>query len=151
MTADQEPAGSEWSIVNFAKEFVGLGHAEAAPEADVVEANGPPAVIEQLPDIARPESATPVADQATSGNKLRTPEEIAEMIMASLRAIAGCPEHGFVVTVYGSNPWNAMLTIRPQVGRIEREVWVSRVHELGVQLREHYDVTEPEPAETPHQ
>ena len=34
--------------------------------------------------------------------------------MKSLRTIDGCPNRGFVVTVYGSNPWNAMLTIRPE-------------------------------------
>ena len=61
--------------------------------------------------------------------------------MKSLRAIDGCPHGGFVVTVYGSNPWNAMLTIRPEADpRVDRELWRSRVHDIGVQLRNDFDV-----------
>jgi len=68
-------------------------------------------------------------------------DEIAGIVMKSLRAIDGCPNRGFVVTVYGSNPWNAMLTIRPEAGpRIDRELWRSRVHDIGVQLRNDFDV-----------
>ncbi|WP_375413027.1 hypothetical protein [uncultured Bradyrhizobium sp.] len=61
--------------------------------------------------------------------------------MATLRAIDGCPERGFVVTVYGSNPWNAMLTIRPEAGRItDRALWRTRVQEIGARLRKQYDL-----------
>jgi len=63
--------------------------------------------------------------------------------MKSLRAIDGCPNRGFVVTVYGSNPWNAMLRIRPEAGpRIDRELWRSRVHDMGMQLRNDFDVAD---------
>lgn len=63
--------------------------------------------------------------------------------MKSLRTIDGCPISGFIVTVYGSNPWNAMLTIRPEAGpRIDRELLRSRVHDIGVQLRNQFDVAD---------
>jgi hypothetical protein len=62
------------------------------------------------------------------------------MILDSLRAI-DCPARGFVVTVYGSNPWNAMLTIQPEAGpRIDGLLWRSRVQEIGVRLRDDFDI-----------
>ncbi|MEO8321234.1 MAG: hypothetical protein ABI561_23240 [Bradyrhizobium sp.] len=71
----------------------------------------------------------------------KTPEEIAKMIMATLRTLDRCPDRGFVVTVYGSNPWNAMLTITPEAGpSINRTLWSSRVRDLGVQFRASFDV-----------
>ena len=63
--------------------------------------------------------------------------------MKSLRTIEGCPNRGFAVTVYGSNPWNAMLTIRPEAGPgIDRELWCSRAHDIGVRLRSDFDVAD---------
>lgn len=63
--------------------------------------------------------------------------------MKSLRTIDGCPNRGFVVAVYGSNPWNAMLTIRPEAGTcIDRELWCSRVQDIGVRLRSDFDVAD---------
>src|SRR5436309_9684031 len=79
-----------------------------------------------------------------SGPKqLRHADEIASIIMRALRTIDNCPDRGFVVTVYGSNPWNAMLTIQTAAGpRIDRKLWCSRVRELGVQLRYGFDVVD---------
>jgi hypothetical protein len=96
-------------------------------------AGGPPD-----PDIR------PAPPAGAGGRQLRNAEEIEGVIMKSLRAIEGCPARGFSVTVYGSNPWNAMLTIRPEAGpRIDRELWRSRVHDIGVQLRNDFDVADP--------
>ena len=83
----------------------------------------------------------PAPPAGAGGRQVRSPEEIAGLIMKSLRTIDGCPNRGFVVTVYGSNPWNAMLTIRPEASpRIDRELWRSRVQDIGVQLRNEFDV-----------
>jgi hypothetical protein len=96
-----------------------------------------PASAQSDPDI-RP---APPAD--AGGKQVRNAEEIAGIIMKSLRSIDGCPNRGFVVTVYGSNPWNAMLTIRPEAGaRIDRELWRSRVQDIGVRLRNDFDVAD---------
>jgi hypothetical protein len=36
-----------------------------------------------------------------------------------------------------------MLTIRPEAGpRIDRELWRSRVHDIGVRLRNDFDVAD---------
>jgi hypothetical protein len=60
--------------------------------------------------------------------------------MKSLRPIDGCPHGGFAITFYGTNPWNAMLTMRPQAGRVDRELWRSRAHDIGVKLRNDVDM-----------
>jgi hypothetical protein len=67
------------------------------------------------------------ANQISIKKQSRTPAEIAKMIQDVLLTMDGCPERGFVVTVYGSNPWNAMLMIRPEAGTaIDRSLWISR-------------------------
>lgn len=61
--------------------------------------------------------------------------------MKSLRPIDGCPHGGFAITFCGSNPWNALLTMRPPAGaHVDRELWHSRAHDIGVQFRNDFDV-----------
>lgn len=58
--------------------------------------------------------------------------------MKSLRSIDGCPARGFIVTVYGSNPWNAMLTIRLEAGPPHRSralVFAGARHRRAAQKR----------------
>jgi hypothetical protein len=110
----------------------------AAPEIGSASLPPPlPADYQPDPDI---QPAPPVR---AGGKQAREADELAGLIMKSLRAIDGCPHRGFAVTVYGSNPWNAMLTIRPEAGpRIDREFWRSRVHAFGVRLRSDFDVAD---------
>jgi hypothetical protein len=97
-----------------------------------------------LPAGERPDpDVRPAPPAGAACKQVRNAEEIAGIIMKSLRAIDGCPNRGFVVTVYGSNPWNAMLTIRPEAGtRIDRELWCSRVQDIGLRLRSDFDVAD---------
>jgi hypothetical protein len=110
------------------------------PAAEVRSQSLPP----PLPASAQPDpDIRPALPAVAGGKQVRPPDEIAGIIMKSLRAIDGCPTRGFTVTVYGSNPWNAMLTIRPEAGpRIDRELWRSRVHDIGVKLRNDFDVAD---------
>jgi len=114
--------------------------AAAPPAAEVGSQSLPP----PLPASEQPDPDIRLALPAgASGKQVRHADEIAGIIMKSLRTIDGCPNRGFTVTVYGSNPWNAMLTIRPEAGpRIDRELWRSRVHDIGVQLRNDFDVAD---------
>jgi hypothetical protein len=48
----------------------------------------------------------------------KTPEELAAMIHHDLSQIEGCPQRGLKVTVYGLNPWNAMLTFGVEAGPV---------------------------------
>jgi hypothetical protein len=117
--------------------------ASDAPSPAAADAGGqsspPPLPIDKpsTPDIP------PTPPVAANSKQLRSADEIAGIIMKSLRTIEGCPVIGLSVTVYGSNPWNAMLTIRPEAGsRVNRELWCSRVHDIGVQLRNEFDVAD---------
>jgi hypothetical protein len=75
------------------------------------------------------------------GRQFRTATEMADIILDALRAVDGVPERGFVVTVYGANPWNAMLTINPEAGPIkDAQLWRTRVQEIGTRLRQDFDV-----------
>jgi hypothetical protein len=74
--------------------------------------------------------------------EIRTPNEMAAFISTTLHAL-GCPEDGFVVTVYGSQPWNALLTITPAAGPVQdAALWRARVQDLAVRLRKEFDVSE---------
>jgi hypothetical protein len=110
------------------------------PAAEVGSQSLPP----PLPAGEQPDpDVRPAPPAGAGGKQVRHAEEIAGIIMKSLRTIDGCPNRGFTVTVYGSNPWNAMLTIRPEAGtRIDRELWCSRVQDIGVRLRSDFDVAD---------
>jgi hypothetical protein len=172
--------GSDWSLVNFAKQV--FGAKTAAPEVGFNFVEPPPAEEEQAAStaaetekVAAPENdpaptpdqaagaedpaetgetpaiavteaqdlPAPVATQVATESKrqLRTAAEMADIIMNALRAVDGVPERGFVVTVYGSRPWNAMLTIKPEAGRIKDvQLWRQRVQDIGARLRRDFDL-----------
>jgi hypothetical protein len=154
MSTDEE---IDRSLVEFAQKIAAIpkriadegrsaeSSAEAAPAVSPAssEIGGqslpPPLPADKLPDP----DVRPAPPTGTGNKQVRTSDEIADLIMKSLRTIDGCPNRGFVVTVYGSNPWNAMLTIRPEAGpRIDRELWCSRVQNIGVRLRNDFDVAD---------
>jgi hypothetical protein len=149
----------EWALAAFARQLAGIARFES--EAAVNEAATIDGTIEQKPPLteasyipAPPPSSLrrsdppdelvslPTATLLTTSAKrtLATHTELANMILRTLRTIDGCPPHGFIVTAYGSNPWSAMLTIRPETGSItDAQLWYARVREIGVQLRDRFD------------
>jgi hypothetical protein len=158
---------ADWSLVDFARQIAGLP--KNAPEAafNFVEPQPVREPIELSPAPAKAANTTPenppqlgsqqevvtvdlqapprtrviAPARASSRKQSRRPDEIESMILDMLRPIDRCPERGFTITVYGSNPWNAMLTIRPEAGPgIDRSLWASRVQEIGVRLRDSFDV-----------
>ena len=120
----------------------------AAPPAPIVvssksepksEPKSAPPPQTALPDEPQKKSQT----ETTSNKKLRTPNELANLVMTTLREVGDCPPKGFVVTIYGSNPWNAMLMIRPEAGtRIDRSLWISRVQDIAARLRNEFDIAD---------
>ena len=150
MPADEK---AEWSLINFAKQVAGIpanlrpasDHQDDPPATDVEQSDVPvyreDKVDSKPADL--PESKTPVIDEpviAAAKKQLKTADEVAAMILNMLRTIEGYPEHGFTVTVYGSNPWNAMLTASPRAGRVDFPRWAARARDIGVQLRNSLDV-----------
>jgi len=93
-------------------------------------------------DHSEPEAAAAVSNELT---RARSARELAAIIFNALQTLDGCPQDGFAVTVYGANPWNAMLTITPAAGVIkDAPLWRERVREMAIRLRQHYDLVEPD-------
>ena len=145
------------SLVELAQKFAAISKGianESRPGTPPPETSGAasPAAAEAGSQSAPPPlpAANPPGPDVRSvpparadSKQVRSADEIASVILKSLRSIEACPARGFSVTVYGSNPWNAMLTISPEAGpRIDRALWCSRVHDIGVQLRNEFDVAD---------
>jgi hypothetical protein len=71
----------------------------------------------------------------------KTAEELAVMIREDLGKMAGCPKRGVTVTVYGLNPWNAMLTFGADAGPVPNKAELDSFFEIIVErLKRLYDV-----------
>ena len=79
------------------------------------------------------------------GPRTRTSAEMEQIILRALRAIDGCPKRGLEITVYGSNPWNAMLRITPaaEMTPVAAPLWRERIRVLLPLLRGQYEVLDP--------
>jgi hypothetical protein len=115
-----------------------------APVSAPVPPAIPPKEKVEAPAQQTPAVTTKQTDSGPAKNtarKLCTPEELANRIMETLRQVGDLPQRGFVITVYGSNPWNALLTVRPEAGPfIDRTLWSSRVQDVVGRLRNEFDI-----------
>jgi hypothetical protein len=110
----------------------------ASAEDPVTETPGTAVVQAQEPQPSVPKEAGANKD---GERQLRTTSEMADIILNALRTVDGVPKRGFAVTVYGANPWNAMLTIKPEAGPIrDAKLWQTRVQDIAARLRRDYDV-----------
>jgi hypothetical protein len=182
MTAADD--GTDWSLVNFAKQVFGaksaapeVGFNFVEPEPPKQETTPTPAEADHPAEAAKtaapqdepagqpaevtaeepvkadepaaaeiPETQAAIPSEPPFGvgeseRPRRTAAEMADIIMNALRAVDGVPEKGFVITVYGSRPWNAMLTIKPEAGRVKDvTLWRQRVQDIGARLRRDFDL-----------
>jgi hypothetical protein len=114
---------------------------ETGPEPEVERESEPVAELAEPVDDSKPATAPAISNELT---RERSAEELAAIILNALRTLDGSPKEGFAVTVYGANPWNAMLTITPAAGAIKDALlWRERVKEMAIRLRQHYDLVEP--------
>jgi hypothetical protein len=114
---------------------------ETKPETEIKPETEPVVGLAEPADDSKPEVAPAISNEFT---RARSAEELAAIILNALRTLDGSPKNGFTVTVYGANPWNAMLTITPAAGAIkDAPLWRERVKEMAIRLREHYDLVEP--------
>jgi hypothetical protein len=73
--------------------------------------------------------------------EVKTAEELAAMIREDLGNVDGCPKLGLTVTVYGLNPWNAMLTFGAAAGPVRNKAELQRFCEIITsRLQRLYDV-----------
>jgi hypothetical protein len=95
----------------------------------VIDINAAPAMLE--PQIA------------DEGESTCSRLEMVDLILRALRAIDGCPMHGFEVSIYGERPWNAMLRITPAAGPLrDAQAWRQRVRDMVPHLRNRYNLVD---------
>ena len=71
----------------------------------------------------------------------KTAEELAVMIREDLGKMDGCPKRGVTVTVYGLDPWNAMLTFGVVAGPVRNKAELDNFFEIIIErLKRLYDV-----------
>jgi hypothetical protein len=74
--------------------------------------------------------------------EMKTAEELAVMIHEDLSNMDGCPRLGIIVTVYGFNPWNAMLTFGVAAGPVPNKAELQTFCTIITErLQRLYDVT----------
>ena len=85
-----------------------------------------------------------MADDPVHANPVKqtkTVEELAAMIHQDLSNVEGCPETGVQVTVYGSNPWNCLLTFGVDAGPVRNRAELQGFCDIFTeQLKRLYDV-----------
>jgi hypothetical protein len=137
-------------LLALIQNVLGTRHNVTPPQPEPPEAD-PFALFESLGSETQPISEGgdgPAAeaippDQRSADDRRKTADELAGIILKALQTLEGAPAHGFVVTVYGGNPWNAMLTIKPEAGPIaDPGLWRSRVRDMAARLRQDFDLAE---------
>ncbi|WP_425908961.1 hypothetical protein [Nitrobacter sp. TKz-YC02] len=144
-------SGLDKGLMALIQNVLGTRHNAPLPEAELPEDN-PGASSESLgaetsqqPEAEGPveETAATPPDQPESYDRRKTADELAGIILKALQTLDGAPARGFVVTVYGGNPWNAMLTIKPEAGPIaDPGLWRTRVRDMAARLRQDFDLAE---------
>ena len=93
-----------------------------------------------VPTTSETEEPYGLARPAPAKEK-KTAEELAAMIRQDLSKVDGCPEHGVTVTVYGLNPWNAMLMFGADAGPVRNKAELLRFYDIITErLKRLYDV-----------
>jgi hypothetical protein len=79
--------------------------------------------------------------RASPAKAKKTPEELAAMIRQDLSNVDGCPKRGVIVTVYGLNPWNSMLTFGVDAGPVPNKADLQSFCDIITErLKRLYDV-----------
>jgi hypothetical protein len=82
------------------------------------------------------------SEPAVPTKQKKTPEELAAMIHYDLSQIEGCPQRGLKVTVYGLNPWNAMLMFGVDSGPVPNKADLEALFDVITErLKRLYDVS----------
>lgn len=92
-----------------------------------------------------PEGKAPVSlepELTVESTRQVTRGELAELIIKALQAGDKYPTNGFEITIYGSQPWNAMLRIMPAAGAVKADVWRERLQTVVLLFRDRYEIQE---------
>lgn len=142
-------SGMDKGLLALIQNVLGARH-NARPQPDQPDDDSlafPESPRSEIPEPAEVDDLTAEAmpgDQpAESYDRRKTADELAGIILKALQTLDGAPASGFAVTVYGSNPWNAMLTIKPEAGPVaDPDLWRGRVRDMAARLRQDFDLAE---------
>ena len=145
-------SGADKGLLALIQGVLGTRHSAPSPEPelprDEPQQEQAPAEAAEPPQEAESPAAETVAvtepdRPAETYDRRKTADELAGILLKALQTLDGAPANGFVVTVYGGNPWNAMLTIKPDAGPIaDPGLWRARVREMAVRLRQDFDLSD---------
>jgi hypothetical protein len=83
----------------------------------------------------------PGLSPAIPTKETKTAEELAAMIHDDVSMIEGCPPRGVRVTVYGLNPWNALLTFGVDAGPVPNKADLQAIcHVITERLKRLYNI-----------
>jgi hypothetical protein len=120
-------------IISLAEQIIGRSGPEPGPPLATPQ---PPPPLPEIQVEARADRA-----DGPQGREVKTAAELARMIEADLAKHPQCPGKGFVVTVYGTTLWRAMLTITPAAGPVRNpQEWRDLTEGLAERLRQRYDL-----------
>ncbi len=124
---------------------------ESTPTGFIVAAER--AILKFLSDrkadtASREDPGTPAVKQMADDRvraifvkQTKTVEELEAIIHQDLSKIEGCPETGVKVTVYGSNPWNCLLTFGADAGPVRNRAELKAFCDIITErLKRLYDV-----------
>jgi hypothetical protein len=144
-------SGADKGLLALIQGVLGTRHSTPPPEFEPprdelqqasAEAAEPPQDAAGSP-MAETVAVTEPDRPAETYDRRKTADELADIILRALQTLDGAPPSGFVVTVYGGNPWNAMLTIKPDAGPIpDPGLWRARVREMAARLRQDFDLSD---------
>jgi hypothetical protein len=147
-------SGADKGLLALIQGVLGTRHSTPPPEFELSPDQPRPAQAPaEAAEPPRDEAVTPAATEtvavteperpAETYDRRKTADELAGIILRALHTLDGAPASGFVVTVYGGNPWNAMLTIKPDAGPIaDPGLWRARVREMAARLRQDFDLSD---------
>lgn len=123
----------EKGIIGLAQQILG----QPKPTSEMPPAQSK--ALQQTPEVEV--EACPENTNAPPAKEAKTAAELARMIEDDLAKHPQCPRKGFVVTVYGTTLWRAMLTITPAAGPVrDPQEWRDLTEELAERLRRRYDL-----------
>lgn len=140
-----DSSGVDKGLLALIQGVLGGGRIGAPAQFETAAPNPPTVTPPALP--AAPQAEAPIdvsePERTESESRRKSAADLQSIILRALQTLDGAPKTGFVVTIYGGNPWNAMLTIKPEAGRIaDPALWRGRVREMAVRLRQDYDLAE---------
>jgi hypothetical protein len=86
-------------------------------------------------------TAIPKRQRSSTDQPLKTAEQARALIIEGLRQIHGFPSEGVSVTVYGFQPWSAMLTFAPNSTTFANAIRYRKIlAEIVYDLRKNFEV-----------